>query len=147
MTPDESSKLNYIYNALAKSYGDQLTAIINVMRSELSPQIAQAVLFPGQPYNGFLALANNQAAIMKMIQTLDPDDETDFTAFKKELEASEKRTAESVKASVEGLAATLRAQISTSISEGLDEGVTIPPEAIENAVDEAFGKIFTNYTP
>lgn len=62
MTPEESSMLRYVFNALSKPYGDQLTAIINVIRGEIAPQIASiaagGILFPGQPYNGLVAIVN-----------------------------------------------------------------------------------------
>lgn len=147
MDANQANQLTYVYNAMSKPYGDQLTAIINVLRSEISPQIAQAVLFPGQPFNGFQALANNQVAMTALIKALDPNDEADIAAFETKLKESEARTAQTVKASVESLAVTLKSQIAASIAESLGEGVTVPPEAISDALDSAFGKIFVNYKP
>lgn len=49
-----------IYDALVVNGGAyyQPAAIVNILREEIAPAIAKSSLFPGQPYNGFLAIIN-----------------------------------------------------------------------------------------
>ncbi|MEV4735570.1 MULTISPECIES: M23 family metallopeptidase [unclassified Microbacterium] len=113
-------------------------AIINVLRGETRQQIDAVSRFPGTNWNGFQAIANNQAAILEAIKALDPSKAADIEAFEVKLRESEARQTEAIKAAVELSVDALRDSIAQALAAG---GVT-PYDEVRKAVDDAFDEVF-----
>lgn len=137
----DDTQQRQVYEALVKGgYSGYYSpdAIIDILRRETAQQIAQSALFPGQPFNGFLALANNQAAMIEMLKVIDPSKSADIEAFEKKLRESEGRQVEAINATIRSSSEALRQGILTALENAGD----VPAESVQAAVDAAFAKVF-----
>jgi len=67
LNDEQAGMLKAINDAIMKPYGSELQAIINILRGEIRPVVeaiqAGGILFPGQPYYAFPAIANAVAGV------------------------------------------------------------------------------------
>jgi hypothetical protein len=69
--------------------------------------------------------------------------QADIEAFDAKLRESEARTVAATKQAVEAATTALRAEIAASVAEAFG----LPAEQLNDAIDEAFGRVYANYKP